>query len=126
MDGYGQVGPEKPDYAADCEGIRDMLESGNTVYVAFAADHSRVNLILASRDHLGYLRKEWEPDVPVSIVGVPPGNGYLMVAVIDRGAYWIQPGAHYGYIADKLGLEDKDGENVAEFLSRLAPTPVEP
>ena len=120
MDEYGQIGPEKGDYAADMQAVWRALQD--------AGDPKPVFVKLADAGTLLRLLVAWAPAIGVPGSAPWPVDGtsepledWFFVAVVEHGAYWfrvdtLQKG---GYVASKLGLEARDGETVAEFLTRL-------
>jgi hypothetical protein len=43
----------------------------------------------------------------------------LFCAVVEHGAYWFSPVSVGAYIADKVDIAPRDGDNLAEFFARL-------
>lgn len=116
MDAHGQIGPEKGGYAQDVKEVAILLAS-ETTYVRLADHGSQYRLLLTLRDLVVSLGDEDD-----QIDGVPRGEGFIHVAVQEHGAYWFQLGGFQasGYVGSKLGLGEKDGSVIGEFLTRLA------
>lgn len=118
MDQYGQIGPEKDDYADDVRNVARGL-CGATVYVKLADQGTRYNILLTSKADLG--GPGGYPD-GLDEEGEYVSTGrWVHVAVTEHGAYWFNVQAYNapGYIATKLGLTPTDGEVIGEFLTRL-------
>lgn len=114
MDTHGQIGPEKPGYELDVIETRVALDSGHAVYVPFAANMSRLNVVIATKDGM-------------ACPGGRPADGmaadglWLLVAVAEKGAYWFDASSynHGGYVAAKLDLTPPDGDALAAFLAEI-------
>jgi hypothetical protein len=138
MDGYGQIGPEKGDYAADVRAVADQLDAGPTL-VSLADKGTKLNLVLVPalriQGRSPNVEGTFGHTVVAEAIGLPRRpdlssgdlDNWLFVGVIEHGAYWFRPGGYIsaGYVADKLDVEVADGETVAEFLTRLHAARVE-
>lgn len=115
MDAYGQIGPEKGEYAADVRDVSRCL-TGATVHVALADRGTCLGMFLTTAEDLSMPKGGKMP------AAVRLNEGYVLVALPDHGAYWFKLDGGYhapGYVAERLGLGQGDGEIVAEFLTRL-------
>jgi hypothetical protein len=115
VDRFGQIGPEKGDYADDVESIADKLRF-NENPVTFPLTHrmTRQQVTVALKDK-------------VEVYGAGPegtrGDGlWVFVAVDEKGAYWFRIDflVEAGYAAAKLNLHPVDAETLVEFLALLA------
>lgn len=117
MDKYGQIGPEKGDYASDARAVATNLADVGACFVAFAHDGTRMNLILVPRMHVAC---EGAEPAGLERAGEVPA-WWIHVAVTEHGAYWFDVFnyADPGYVASKLDITLVDGTALAEFLTRL-------
>lgn len=122
MDEYGQIGPEKPHWAADIKKLTGELAGGETVFVTIAHRMTAQALILSlARDvttpfgnptGLGRHWREAEPP-------------WIFVTVLERGAaaFMLDTQQEPGYIASHLSKLDYnfvDSETLAMLLEAIA------
>lgn len=119
MDGFGQIGPDKGNYAADVKATVTELEAGGPVYLALADRGTKYELVLVLADRiaameLAALRRSF---------GADSTQDWLFVGWLGHGAYWFKLDGGYiapSYVAKSFGVESEaDGEVLAEFLTRL-------
>lgn len=119
-DRFGQIGPEKGDFAEDCLALAVLLRAGRTVYVPLAHRMTRQGITLALSDSI---------DVPWA---GPEGMHqrheeapWLFLAVEGRGAYHFRCGRDWndaGYVAGHLckdGYNEVDSESIKLLLDQL-------
>lgn len=124
MDEYGQIGPEKGTFTADCEEVAALIAKGAPVYVTLTHRLTRMEVVLTLKQ--AFLRPE-DGGGPEGVFQEAPTAPWLLVTVIERGACWAQLGRgwtpHASYIASHMvkadHFNDVDAETVAAFLREL-------
>lgn len=123
MDEHGQVGPEKGDYGRDVRAVATLMATlQRSVYVPFAANGTRLGLLLTRKADLATLRAT--PEGLAEVEGDPwvaAPAGWVHVSVANHGSYWFNLATYLndGYIASKLDVTATDGAALGEFLTRL-------
>lgn len=115
-DEYGQVGPDKPDYADDLTRIAALLGHGSTVDVLFTARSTAKHVILARLAIVDLLGAR--------PVGFADRGDALFVGIDNGRAAWLPMSGwlHEGYIAQYLGQSWGDGSDdhpLADFLNGI-------
>jgi hypothetical protein len=144
MDTYGQIGPEKDDYAADCFVVgRQLFTEVHAVHVTLAAamtaHHLVLTPLLAVRNFgsydtgIGPYNELWDEEAiyPTGSNGQRRSvkrlghNGYLLVTRTNQdgpGAYWFDTRSWHAcsFVWAKLNLRSRpDAVAIAAFLHRV-------
>lgn len=120
MDEYGQIGPEKGDYERDCRTVAHMLRKWGTVFVAFAANGTRMNLTLVHKG--GLMTLGADAARPAGISGSAETTQWVLVVREEFGSYWFDLAGHIdpGYLQGKFDrCGEVDAEALTEFLLRV-------
>lgn len=117
MDEYGSVGPEKPGYEDDVDAIRLALGNDMAVAVPFAANSTKIDVILV-------------PFAATFVLTRPTGFATqrppIFVGVHNQKGAWLptEDWLHPGYIGQYLGhpfgwhdTADVDDEPFARFIN---------
>jgi hypothetical protein len=125
MDEYGQIGPEKGDFAVDCaEVAHHLMTQAAPLYVTLTHRLTRMEVLLT-------MKRDWDRPAgggePQGVRQEVPSAPWLLVTVIERGACWAQLGKGWtpvgGYIDSHMTREgtfnEVDAETVAEFLREV-------
>lgn len=120
MDEYGQIGPEKGDYERDCRQVAHALRNHGNVFVAFAANGTRMDLTLIHKADLLCLPNGARP-AGIGKLGadLPDTSQWVLVVREGYGSYWFDLTAHIapGYLQGKFErTTDIDAEVLTEFL----------
>lgn len=126
MDQYGQIGPEKGEFTADCRRIAVVLLERRTVFVRFANRGTGFQvmftpvrgLLCLSVSSSGTPRR---PDGVESMDGKLSPH-FVRVDVEGRGAYWfdMRLRKHPSYVSEKLRITNGvDAESVATLIEEV-------
>lgn len=125
MDEYGQIGPEKGTFTADCEEVTALIAKGAPVYVTLTHRLTRMEVVLTLKQ--AFLRPDGGGGPEGVFLDREPAP-WLLVTVIERGCCWAQLGRgwtpHASYIASHMvkngeAFNDVDAETIAAFLREL-------
>lgn len=127
MDQYDQVGPEKPDYARDVQGVASHLMRNGVVDVKFAARNTMKHVVLALLR--GPLERVMAGEV-INYGGRPDGFGDqpgIFVGIADHGqSAWLpatgdlHPTYVQGYLGHPFGVERDGGDALTDFVNAVA------
>jgi hypothetical protein len=122
MDGYGQVGPEKPGYKDDVRAVGRKLARRGVVDVEFAARmtaHHIVFVILPTKAEEAIASEPlWYSSRPDGF-GDQPG---IFVGIDNGKAAWLpaRGDLHPDYVEQYLGTPYGGGPELADFINEVA------
>lgn len=117
MDEYGQVGPDKPDYADDVRTIRELVGDGYPQSIRFAHRSTALQITFVPWPAIDGERNKpsgFATDTPLLVAITRDGSPGVAAFLPTR--HWLHP----GYVAQYLGWPIGEGDDtIARFLNAV-------